>query len=168
MNSLNTRMHIVKHLWDSCDALDSSTGHHSSVCRVIINSVAIIHYCWLADWSLEWSGGGGGSGRGECVCVERPVGGRLLVVHRPHPTGRQLATKHGSLCADVFIYKQMLTKKETKCIGPTSRIVNFNSNISFMHRVGQKTGPSLKVCSSCIWWHRNTFYAVNCSMLYPE
>jgi len=32
----------------------------------------------------------------------------------------------------------------------------------------KKTGPYLKVCNSCIWWHRKAFSISKCSALYPE
>ena len=37
-----------------------------------------------------------------------------------------------------------------------------------IYRVGQKTGLFLKVCNSCICWHRIAFYIPNCSVFYPE
>jgi len=37
-----------------------------------------------------------------------------------------------------------------------------------IYTVGQKTGPILKICSSCMWRHRITFYTWAYSVLYKE
>ena len=52
----------------------------------------------------------------------------------------------------------------------TAMTWNENNNCSNItnYRVGQKTGPFLKVCNSCIWWRRKAFNISKCSALYRK